>query len=231
MISGKVGSKVVIEFFSPSGAGKSTFEHYLLQATDLEVPFRPWEAVAQSRYRFPRKVSSTVAESHRILIEKFASNLMKKDVDERDKEWLPGFVEQVIDEDLRVRKSSARGVFLRGDGIFHNLGAELLEIPEENVQALAEGRLFIRFGGPTNIICQRVQKREQEGDYRPQYRGRSFDEIVHVLEQAARRSFRLDELLSGMGHRVLFLDVRDPLGVSASRLQDFVLDSVEPSTR
>lgn len=231
MIFRKDDAKVVVEFFGPSGVGKSTFEKFLLETTHPDLSLSAWQEACNSRIRVPRTISSDIRATHGLLLEKKLDNVKQRDFDEHRKEKLSAFFERVINQDLRVLKSSARGLFLRGDGIFHNFGSELLELPEENVQALAKGRLFVRLRGPTKVICERAQKREREGQNRPQYQGKSSDEIIHAIEQATGRSLRLDELLSRMGHHVLAIDVTEPLATSANRVHRFLLDSLESSER
>jgi len=216
--------KIVVEFFGPSGAGKSTFGDYVLAHPEMSQLFRPWMEACKGRYRKFRRASDGSLDMQRALLARKLQNLASRDLDNEKKRFLADFFRENLLQECRLIESRARGVFLREDGVFHNFGAEILELPPDKVRLLAEGRLFVRFGGNTEVILRRVQEREKLGGHRPQYQDKSVHQVIEVIERSNQRARALDKLLTLLGHQVLLIDVSDSLELSAHRLSRFYLD-------
>lgn len=218
--SSSTRQKIVVEFVGPSGVGKSTLFNYFLSQYGPTGNCRHWRD-ARKHLRPKRTVTPGLLDAYDFLLRKKIVDLQTRDVDEHTKARLEEFFRGNLDEDRWLSKSPARGIFLREDGIFHNFTAELLAVSNTHLEALTKGRAFVHIDARANVIVSRVMRRESQGGSRPQYAGKTREEVAAEVNDGKERKSALVDRLVKAGHKVLNIDASNLIEEQALTLDNF----------
>lgn len=191
----RVAGLVYVEFIGPSGVGKSTLANALIASDEVSVALAPvgglidWTSLELPRLR-PADVSPILDEMYLEILNRKMTTVLKEESSADAVAGLMKFFAGNLREDLRLASSKASGNVLRGDGLLHNFGRIVLELGRQDdriVRRVAKERVIVSCTAPLDLITDRVISRETAGGSRPQYLGRSRQEVnEHVAASLLR---------------------------------------------
>lgn len=236
-----------LEFLGPSGVGKSTLGAALLADETFAARIRPFGGLLPSRgisVCLKCQGAGGWGTSTHILDREYAAllDLKARAVCERGMSalditkllrWLMGNLE----EDVLLTRHGATGVVLREDGLLHNFGSEILRRLEEEVplHPLLTRRLVVQLKAPAEIIAERAIERQNRGEERPQYTGRTSSCVVLDIAAVSDRIDRLVARLCDLGVPLLTIDASSTPSDGVEAIRAFVppalrrLDPADPS--
>ena len=118
------------------------------------------------------------------------------------------------------------GVVFRDDGVFHNLRAQIAEILEaDGLHVVLQRRIVVRLTADPAVIARRAMSREQAGGTRPQYAGRTLEEMEWRIRGSLERSEHVVAVMRSAGIPILEIDASEDAAAGVARAARLIIEA------
>jgi hypothetical protein len=213
-----VGGLVLVELMGPSGVGKTTLGRALIASQEAQELLRPAGGLVDSGTLSLPKWSSQVRPSrldalYSELLRRKATEVTSRGSSAAAVTHLMSFFSVNLLQDTLINASHHSNNVLCSDGVLHNFGAQLAEIGRDDELAVRDflsNRVILLCTAPPEVIAERALQRESSGGHRPQFFGRSSQEVREYVHGALERVRRSAQQLGELDAPVVEVDMTNP---------------------
>jgi hypothetical protein len=198
----------IVDFYGPSGVGKTTLANFIWKASGSPIP----EDLGETFQELGRE--EEVSRAERALLHLLARKFSMMRLDSREDidhvmglySWVLGVVKL---QRKMLRQKRKASYLVSHDGFFHAFGPTIFSLSDKEVETIApilQGRACVFLSASPETIAKRLFGRSQSGVLHPAHRNRTSEELSRAASLRLGTSMELSDFLAARGVRVLHVD-------------------------